>query len=214
MRRGTHAAARTSLAAMRTTHAMPMDYFVWLIRNADRGFVVDTGFTAEMAAKRKRDFLRTPAQGLALLGVDAATTRDVIITHLHYDHVGTFGDFAQAQFHLQDDEMCYATGRHMRHGRFNHGYEAEDVAGMVRLVFKDRVTFHKGTSELAPGVTLHHIGGHTAGLQCVRVMTQRGWSCSHRMRATTTSTWSRPVFPNHLSRRRHAGRLQHITATG
>jgi glyoxylase-like metal-dependent hydrolase (beta-lactamase superfamily II) len=127
-----------------------------------------------MAAKRKRDFLRTPAQGLALLGVDAATTRDVIITHLHYDHVGTFGDFAQAQFHLQDDEMCYATGRHMRHGRFNHGYEAEDVAGMVRLVFKDRVTFHKGTSELAPGVTLHHIGGHTAGLQCVRIMTQRG----------------------------------------
>jgi len=155
--------------------AMPMDYFVWLIRNADRAYVVDTGFTAEMAAKRKRDFLRTPAQGLALLGVDAATTRDVIITHLHYDHVGTFGDFAQAQFHLQDDEMCYATGRHMRHGRFNHGYEAEDVAGMVRLVFKDRVTFHKGTSELAPGVTLHHIGGHTAGLQCVRVMTQRGW---------------------------------------
>ena len=31
---------------------MPMDYFVWLIRNRERLFVVDTGFTQEMAAKR------------------------------------------------------------------------------------------------------------------------------------------------------------------
>jgi hypothetical protein len=27
----------------------------------------------------------------------------------------------------------------------------------------------------APGVSVHRIGGHTAGLQCVRVYTQRGW---------------------------------------
>ena len=32
---------------------MPMDYFVWLIRNAERTIVVDTGFAAEVAAKRK-----------------------------------------------------------------------------------------------------------------------------------------------------------------
>jgi len=63
----------------------------------------------------------------------------------------------------------------MRHHQFNHGYEVEDVVGMVRLVFKDRVEFYDGTAELAPGVSLHRIGGHTHGLQCVRVMTQRGW---------------------------------------
>jgi len=40
---------------------MPMDYFVWLVRNANRTFVVDTGFTAAMAQKRKRTFLRTPS---------------------------------------------------------------------------------------------------------------------------------------------------------
>jgi hypothetical protein len=42
---------------------MPMDYFVWLVRNANRTFVVDTGFTADMAQKRKRTFLRTPTEG-------------------------------------------------------------------------------------------------------------------------------------------------------
>jgi glyoxylase-like metal-dependent hydrolase (beta-lactamase superfamily II) len=154
---------------------MPMDYFVWLIRGADRLFVVDTGFGAEVANKRGRTLLRTPAEGLAMLDVDVSQVKDVIITHLHYDHVGTFDAFTSAQFHLQDAEMAYATGRHMRHRQFNHGYEVDEVVGMVRMVYKDRVRFHAGEAELAPGVTLHHIGGHTAGVQCVRVRTRRGW---------------------------------------
>ena len=35
--------------------------------------------------------------------------------------------------------------------------------------------YHDGSAELAPGITLHHVGGHTRGLQVVRVHTQRGW---------------------------------------
>jgi len=155
--------------------SMPMDYFVWLVRNEERTIVIDTGFTKSMADQRKRIFLRSPAEGLALMGCKAAEVKNVVITHLHYDHVGTFQDFPAAQFHLQDAEMAYATGRHMRHKQFNHGYEVEEVIGMVRLVYKDRVTFYKGDADLAPGISLHHIGGHTAGLQCVRVHTARGW---------------------------------------
>lgn len=155
--------------------SMPMDYFVWLVRNAERTLVIDTGFTQSMADKRKRTFIRTPADGLKLLGVNAAEVKNVVITHLHYDHVGTFQDFPAAQFHLQDEEMEYATGRHMRHKQFNHGYEVDEVIGMVRLVYKDRVTFYRGDADFALGISLHHIGGHTKGLQCVRVHTARGW---------------------------------------
>jgi glyoxylase-like metal-dependent hydrolase (beta-lactamase superfamily II) len=154
---------------------MPLDYFVWLVRNSQRAFVVDMGFTAAVAERRKRDYLRTPREGLALLGVDTNTVSDVIVTHLHYDHVGTYADFPAARFHLQDDEMAYATGRYMRHSRFNHGYEPDDVVGVVRLVFKNRVVFHAGSAELAPGLSVHRIGGHTHGLQCARVLTHRGW---------------------------------------
>ena len=154
---------------------MPMDYFVWLVRGAGRTFVVDTGFGPEVAAQRGRTLLRLPAEGLALLDVDARQVKDVVITHLHYDHVGTFESFPSAQFHLQDDEMAYATGRHMRHKQFNHGYEVEEVIGMVRLVYKDRVSFYSGSAELAPGLSIHRIGGHTHGLQSVRVHTRRGW---------------------------------------
>jgi glyoxylase-like metal-dependent hydrolase (beta-lactamase superfamily II) len=155
--------------------AMPMDYFVWLIRNGDRTYVLDVGFTAEVAARRKRVHLRTPAAGLALMGVDAASVRDVIVTHMHYDHIGTCADFPRARFHLQDEEMAFVTGRHMCHGLFRHSFEVEDVVGMVHMVYEERVQFHDGDDEIAPGITLHRIGGHTAGLQSVRVHTQRGW---------------------------------------
>jgi len=158
---------------------MPLDYFVWLIRgtgeNAGREIVVDTGFSAAMAAKRQRDHIRCPTEGLRLLGCESGTVRDVVITHLHYDHVGNFDLFPEATLHLQDLEMNYATGRHMAQPVFSGAYEVEDVVGMVRRVYAGRVRFHSGEAEIAPGVSLHLIGGHTMGLQVVRVATRRGW---------------------------------------
>jgi glyoxylase-like metal-dependent hydrolase (beta-lactamase superfamily II) len=153
---------------------MPLDYFVWLLRGAGREIVVDTGFSAAMAVKRGRDHIRCPTEGLKLLGTDAKGVKDVVITHLHYDHVGNFELFPSATLHLQDLEMRYATGRYMCDECFCGAYEVEDVVGMVRRVYEGRVRFHQGDSELAPGVSLHLIGGHTMGLQAVRVMTRRG----------------------------------------
>jgi glyoxylase-like metal-dependent hydrolase (beta-lactamase superfamily II) len=154
---------------------MPMDYFVWLVRNGERTIVVDTGFSAEVAARRKRRFLRSARQGLELLAVRGGAVRDVVITHMHNDHAGTLPDFPQATFHVQDREMAHVTGRRMRQALLQRPYEVDDVANMVRMVFAGRVAFHDGDEEIAPGVSVHHIGGHTPGLQSVRVHTQRGW---------------------------------------
>jgi len=154
---------------------MPLDYFVWLIHGDGREIVVDTGFSAAMATKRGRDHIRCPTEGLKLLGTDAKSVKDVVITHLHYDHVGNFDLFPNATLHLQDLEMRYATGRHMAHEPFRGAYEVEDVVGMVRRVYAGRVRFHAGDAELFPGVSVHLIGGHTMGLQAVRVHTRGGW---------------------------------------
>ena len=153
---------------------MPLDYFVWLIRGHGREIVVDTGFSAAMAAKRGRQHLRCPADALRLMDVEASRVRDVVITHLHYDHVGNFELFPAATLHVQDLEMRYATGRYMCHDCFRGAFEVEDVVGMVRRAYAGRVCFHDGDAELAPGISLHLIGGHTMGLQAVRVATRRG----------------------------------------
>jgi glyoxylase-like metal-dependent hydrolase (beta-lactamase superfamily II) len=154
---------------------MPLDYFVWHIRGNGQEIVVDTGFSAAMGMKRQRDHLRCPSEGLRMLGCDASTVKDVVVTHLHYDHIGNFDLFPAATFHLQDLEMNYATGRHMAHPVFRGAYEVEEVVGMVRRAYAGRVKFHDGDGELAPGISLHLIGGHTMGLQVVRVATRRGW---------------------------------------
>ena len=153
---------------------MPMDYYVWLVRNAERTVLVDTGFDKDMAI-RGRVLLRKPVEGLALIGVKGEDIREAVITHLHNDHVGTFYDFPNARFHLQESEMRYVTGRHMRHHIFRRPYEIDHVAGMIRLNYQNRVAFHDGDGDIAPGISVHHIGGHTMGLQSVRVHTQRGW---------------------------------------
>jgi glyoxylase-like metal-dependent hydrolase (beta-lactamase superfamily II) len=158
---------------------MPLDYFVWLIReagtSAGREIVVDTGFSAATAARRQRHHIRCPSEGLRLLGCEARTVKDVVITHLHYDHVGNFDLFPAATFHLQDREMGYATGRHMATPVFSGAFDVEDVVGMVRNTYAGRVAFHDGDAQVAPGVSVHLIGGHTMGLQVARVATRRGW---------------------------------------
>jgi len=154
---------------------MPMDYFVWLLKSTTRTILVDTGFSAETARIRQRELLRCPIEALAVLGVAPESVRDVVLTHLHYDHAGNLPKLPRARFHVQDAEMDYATGRCMCHGQLRHAYSVEDVVELVRKVYADRVVFHAGDAVLAPGVELMHIGGHTKGLQSVRVHTERGW---------------------------------------
>ncbi|MCI0430306.1 MAG: N-acyl homoserine lactonase family protein [Rhodospirillales bacterium] len=154
---------------------MPIDYFVWAIVGQDKTYVVDTGFDGDVGKKRGREVLRCPSEGLAMVGVEPGRVRDVIITHMHFDHCGNHHLFPDATFHLQDLEMAYVTGRHMCHAPIGQVFEAKDVCAMVRRVFGGRLQFHDGTEELAPGLSVHLIGGHTMGLQAVRVWTRRGW---------------------------------------
>ena len=152
----------------------PLAYFVWAIVGPHGTFIVDTGFGADMAAKRGRTIVHPVVDGLKAMNIAADEVKDVIITHLHYDHCGNHDVFPRARYHLQDVEMAYATGRCMCHGEMRIPFEANDVVAMVRKVFDGRVMFHDGDDEIAPGITVHHIGGHSRGLQSVRVRTTRG----------------------------------------
>ena len=71
--------------------------------------------------------------------------------------------------------MAYCTGRCMCHHALRHPFDLEDVTAMVGKIFAGRVTFHDGSSEIAPNLTVHKVGGHSKGLQVVRVLTRRGW---------------------------------------
>jgi glyoxylase-like metal-dependent hydrolase (beta-lactamase superfamily II) len=152
----------------------PIDYFVWVIRNDNRTIVVDTGFDHKEAANRGRQIELLPREILERIDVDADSIDTLIVSHLHFDHAGTLGDFPNARFHLQEAEMAYATGKCMCDAALQAPFTADHVCDMVKNVFSGRVHFHNGDGEIAPGITVHHAPGHSKGLQCVRVMTNNG----------------------------------------
>jgi glyoxylase-like metal-dependent hydrolase (beta-lactamase superfamily II) len=154
---------------------MPLDYFVWAIVGAERTFLLDTGFDEAMGNKRSRQLVRPVAEGLKAIGIEPTTIADVIISHMHFDHAGNRDLFPNARYHLQDAEMSFCTGRCMCQDYMRHAYEPADVSAMVTRLYEDRVQFHDGDSEIAPGLSVHKVGGHTRGLQITRVRTRRGW---------------------------------------
>lgn len=153
---------------------MPMDYFVWAAVSAEHTVVVDAGFTAEVAARRGRKHLRCPTEGLEALGIDCARVPYVILTHLHYDHVGNLEKFPEATYVVQEAEMAFWTGRYAGRDHFRTLVEVDDIAYLVRENFEGRLRFVAGSEEIVPGIEVHRTGGHSAGLQVVRVKTARG----------------------------------------
>lgn len=154
-----------------------LDYFVWVLKRDDRAILVDTGFDADEAGRRGRVLDRDPSQALAALGLTAEDIDTVIVTHLHWDHAGGLHRYPNAIFHLQAAEMAYATGPCMCHGALNHVFSVEHIVEMVKHVYSGRVIFHDGEAGVAPGVTVHAVGGHSKGLQAVRAETASGPVC-------------------------------------
>lgn len=153
-----------------------LDFFTWAIEGNGRTIVVDTGFSRETNEKRPgREWLFRPKDGLARIGIDAAKVDEVILTHAHFDHVGTLEDYPKATFWMPDREMYSITGRDMTHPFFRVAYEAEDTCNLVRLAYEGRMRFYDGDGEYAPGIRWHMIGGHARGQMALSVWTERGW---------------------------------------
>ncbi|MEO9826668.1 MAG: N-acyl homoserine lactonase family protein [Paracoccaceae bacterium] len=153
----------------------PMDYFMWLLRRGDELILVDTGYDAEEALSRDRPIRLDPVAALAPLGVRPEDITQLIVTHLHYDHAGGLHLFPNATLHLQEAEMAYATGPCMCHDTLKMPFTADHVCEAIKRLYAGKVVFYDGEAQVAEGVTVHCIGGHSRGLQCVRVRTKAGW---------------------------------------
>jgi glyoxylase-like metal-dependent hydrolase (beta-lactamase superfamily II) len=154
---------------------MAMDFFVWLILGPGGAVLVDTGFSPASALARGRRYLVAPAQALRLLGHAPESLGDVVITHLHYDHAGNVGDFPAATAWVQQREVRYATGDCMCDAKQNHFFSTDDIALLIKRLYQGKVRQIDGFHALREGIELHRVGGHTDGLQVVRVHTARGW---------------------------------------
>jgi glyoxylase-like metal-dependent hydrolase (beta-lactamase superfamily II) len=159
---------------------MPLDYYVWAIVGDGRTIIVDTGFDKATGDRHQAKLthpvrlVRPVRDALKEISVVCEDVKDVIITHMHWDHAGNHDLFPNARYHVQEREMHYCTGGCMCYPLLRKPFEAYDVAAMVNRLYLGRVVLHPASSEPFPGISLHWIGGHSDGLQVVRVETRRG----------------------------------------
>lgn len=101
---------------------------------------------------------QTVEANLAKLGFSVADVTHVVVSHLHFDHAGSFGLFGHAKFYVGRGEMTHAT----RPPRPDPFYDPRDVAPLETFTrFEvgpfDHDLFDDGS------ITLMHVPGHTPG---------------------------------------------------
>ncbi|WP_213451890.1 N-acyl homoserine lactonase family protein [Rhizomonospora bruguierae] len=151
-----------------------MDYFFWVIRNADRTIVVDTGFSAAGGARRRRTTLLDPAAAFDALGVDRAAGPPVVVTHAHYDHIGNLDLFPASPLTIAAAEYEFWTGPYADRTLLHHSVEDTELDHLRQAERAGRLRTFADEVELAPGVRVVRIGGHTPGQSVVTVNTDAG----------------------------------------
>jgi glyoxylase-like metal-dependent hydrolase (beta-lactamase superfamily II) len=153
---------------------LTLHYFVWLILGGPHPVLVDTGFPEDEARSRGIRNYITPAAAVERAGIKPADIPVALITHLHYDHWAGHHFFPGAEYWIQKDEVAFWTGPWGRYDAFGQSANVESLARLVTVNYAGRVRFVDGEREVLPGIRVHRVGGHTAGLQIVTVQTARG----------------------------------------
>ncbi|MBO0714710.1 MAG: N-acyl homoserine lactonase family protein [Acidimicrobiales bacterium] len=151
-----------------------LDYFFWLLRGGGQTILVDTGFDPAAGERRGRTCLVEPKAALARLGVAPEQVSRVVVSHLHYDHIGNLAAFPEAAITVQRRELEFWTGPYGRRPQFAGSSEPNEIAYLEQAAGEGRVQLLDGDGEIAPGVVAMLVGGHCPGQQIVICETPAG----------------------------------------
>jgi glyoxylase-like metal-dependent hydrolase (beta-lactamase superfamily II) len=153
---------------------LDMDYFFWIVRNRERTVVVDTGFSPSGGKSRARTLLADVPLLLRHFGADPARSPTVVLTHAHYDHAGNVDLFPTSNVVMAERELSFWTGRHARRTMFAHSVDIDGLERIGTIKSQGRLRLFEGALDLAPGIAVIEVGGHTPGQSVVKVNTTDG----------------------------------------
>lgn len=159
---------------------LPKDILDWplnvvVVRTGGRTILVDAGLGLEFP-----DFPRAgqTAHRLRAAGVDPASITDVVLTHLHMDHIGgLLSEGLKSQ--LRPDlriHVAAAEADFWDTPDFSQTHMPAPVPGALRQIasrfineYRGRIKTFENEYELTPGVLISRTGGHTPGHSIVRL---------------------------------------------
>lgn len=148
---------------------------VWLLEGPNhRNVMVDAGFhRPELVTRWKPKDYVTPAEAVARAGVTPEDVTDIIISHVHWDHLGGIDLFPNARIWIQRDEFAHhldSTGVVK-----DRAIDAADAKILAALAREGRVRLVDGDArEIIPGITVYTGGKHTFASQFAAVRTTQG----------------------------------------
>jgi glyoxylase-like metal-dependent hydrolase (beta-lactamase superfamily II) len=143
----------------------------YLILGGEHPIVVDTGADVDSAMplhgiRIEQSESERMESIVASAGIDPADVRIVINTHLHWDHSSKNHLFPHADVIVQRSEVDFAGDPVMWHRR---QFEALPGVTAAWRSAEDQIRVVEGDVEVAPGVTVVALPGHTPGSQGVLV---------------------------------------------
>jgi len=154
-----------------------------MARRGDRVVLIDTGFMREgggeeMALKFGIPYWISPVRMLAELGVQPDDVTDIVISHAHFDHMGSIGKFPKARIWIQKRELLSwheAMALPPQFGFITAIINPDDLRNAFDASVEHRLTLLDGDKDnVVPGIHARFGEGHTMGQQFVVVETARG----------------------------------------
>lgn len=148
---------------------------VWLLEGADgRNVLVDAGFHRQDFVDRYHpaDFV-APSVAVERAGVKPEEVSDVIISHIHWDHLDGIDLFPKARVWIQREEFEHHTDSA---GTVkDRAIDAGDAKLLAQIAREGRLMLVDGDAkEIIPGITVYIGGKHTYQSQFATVKTAQG----------------------------------------
>ena len=151
----------------------PTAYYVWLALSRTDTVLIDAVIAPSTASGMPGlEYFGSPLEIIGRLGIAPGDIDLCVLTHLHYDHTGVVADMPRTRYVLQRRELEYWNGPWA--GRITQEQWLHSRPDIDHVAASSRVDLVDGDRELLPGLSVHSVGGHTAGMQVVRLRTARG----------------------------------------
>jgi glyoxylase-like metal-dependent hydrolase (beta-lactamase superfamily II) len=162
-------------------HDLPFSFV--LARRGEKIVLIDTGFMREgtgeaMSVKFDVPYWISPLRMLAEMGVAPEDVTDIVLSHAHFDHMGSIGKFPKARLCIQKREILSwheAIALPPQFGFLTEIINPDDLRHAFDAAVEHRLTLVDGdVDDLLPGLHVRLGEGHTMGQQFVILDTARG----------------------------------------